>query len=74
MPKGVFYMNMSKKEYRRYVQQLAPKSPIGKTFTASAPAFHAVTISVGLIAPGSEVSPRRFVSAMSAGFTSGEMI
>ncbi len=30
MPKGVFYMNMSKKEYRRYVQQLAPKSPIGK--------------------------------------------
>lgn len=30
MPKGVFLMNMSKKEYNAYVQRLAPKSPIGK--------------------------------------------
>ena len=30
MPKGVFLMNMSKKEYNAYVQRLAPKSPIWK--------------------------------------------
>lgn len=30
MPKGVFLMNMSKKEYNAYVQGLAPKSPIWK--------------------------------------------
>lgn len=30
MPKGVFLMNMSKKEYNTYVQRLAPKSPIWK--------------------------------------------
>ena len=30
MPKGVFLMNMSKKEYNAYVQKLAPKSPIWK--------------------------------------------
>ena len=28
MPKGVFLMTMSKKEYNAYVQRLAPKSPI----------------------------------------------
>ena len=30
MPKGVFLMNMSKKEYNAHVQRLAPKSPIWK--------------------------------------------
>ena len=30
MPKGVFLINMSKKEYNAYVQRLAPKSPIWK--------------------------------------------
>ena len=30
MPKGVFLMNMSKKEYNASVQRLAPKAPIWK--------------------------------------------
>ena len=51
-----------------------PIVAVGNSFTRSAPALWAAIISLGVSAPGMDISPKRLVSAMTAGSVFGETI